>query len=173
MVRTDAGEGLEAEGTSKLPPVGRFRKRALLFGALTVGTLDLLDALIFFTARGAKPIRIVQAIASGLLGPAAFQGGLRTALLGVCLHYFIAFSIVATFILASWRWPDLRRRPFLWGPVYGVGVYLVMNLIVVPLSAAVPGHKTLVVVVNGLLIHIFGVGIPSALAARGANRNEI
>jgi len=169
MVHTDAGEIGRVEGNTKLPPTGQFRKRALLFGALTVGTLDLLDALIFFTARGAQPIRIVQAIASGLLGPAAFQGGLRTAILGVCLHYFIAFSIVATFILASWRWPDLRRRPFLWGPVYGVGVYLVMNLIVVPLSAAIPGHKTLVVIVNGLLIHIFGVGLPSALFARAGS----
>lgn len=169
MVHTDAGETGQVEGNNKLPPMGRFRKRALLFGALTVGTLDLLDALIFFTARGAQPIRIVQAIASGLLGPAAFQGGLRTAILGVCLHYFIAFSIVATFILASWRWPDLRRRPFLWGPVYGVGVYLVINLIVVPLSAAIPGHKTLVVIVNGLLIHIFGVGLPSALFARAGS----
>ena len=169
MVHTEAGEIGQGEGTNKLPPTGRFRKRALLFGALTVGTLDLLDALIFFTARGARPIRIVQAIASGLLGPAAFQGGLRTAILGVCLHYFIAFSIVGTFILAGWRWPDLRRRPFFWGPVYGVCVYLVMNLIVVPLSAAIPGHKTLVVIVNGLLIHIFGVGLPSALFARAGS----
>ena len=169
MVHTDAGEIGRVEGNTKLPPTGQFRKRALLFGALTVGTLDLLDALIFFTTRGAQPIRIVQAIASGLLGPAAFQGGLRTAILGICLHYFIAFSIVATFILASWRWPDLRLRPFLWGPVYGVGVYLVMNLIVVPLSAAIPGHKTLVVIVNGLLIHIFGVGLPSALFARAGS----
>jgi hypothetical protein len=166
MGHTDAGGNGQVGGTSKLPPKGRFRKRALLYGALTVGTLDLLDALIFFTARGAQPIRIVQAIASGLLGPAAFQGGLRTVILGLCLHYFIAFSIVGTFILASWRWPDLRRRPLLWGPVYGVGVYLVMNLIVVPLSAAIPGRKTLVVIINGLLIHMLGVGLPSALFAR-------
>lgn len=171
-MHADSGEAAGAASSSKLPPTGRFRKRALFYGALTVGTLDLLDALIFFTARGAKPIRIVQAIASGLLGPAAFQGGLRTVILGVCLHYFIASSIVATFILASWRWPGLRRRPFLWGPVYGVGVYLVMNLIVVPLSAAIPGRKTLAVIINGLLIHILGVGLPSALFARAGSEGR-
>ena len=169
MVHADAGEMGRDAGPNKLPPPSRFRKRALLLGALTVGTLDLLDALIFFSARGNQPIRIVQAIASGLIGIRAFMGGWVTALLGVALHFFIATCIVATYAFACRRWPDLRRRPLLWGPIYGVGVYLVMNFIVVPLSYAIPGHKTLPVVVNGLLIHILGVGLPSALFARAGS----
>ena len=169
MVHTDAGEIGRVEGNTKLPPTGQFRKRALLFGALTVGTLDLLDAVIFYSARGNQPVRIVQAIASGLIGIRAFMGGWVTALLGVALHFFIATCIVATYALASRRRPDLQRRPFLWGPIYGVGVYLVMNFVVVPLSYAIPGHKTLPVVINGLLIHILGVGLPSALFARAGS----
>jgi len=135
-----------------------------------VGTVELLDVLIFYSARGSEPIRIIQAIASGLIGIRAFMGGWVTAALGVLLHYFIAGCIVTVFAVASTRWPDLRRRPFLWGPVYGVGVYLVMNFVVVPLSDAIPGHKTLPVVVNGLLTHMLGVGLPSALFARAAFR---
>lgn len=142
--------------------------RALVMGGLAVGTLDALDALIFFGLRGVRPIRIFQSIASGLLGRAAFAGGYRTALLGAGLHYFIAFVIVCTYVLASRRLRTLTRAPLFWGPVYGVAVYLVMNLIVLPLSAA--GRPTFVwpVVLNGVLIHIFGVGLPSALAARRA-----
>jgi hypothetical protein len=142
--------------------------RALLFGTLTVGTLDLLDAFVFFGLRGVAPVRILQSIASGWLGKAAFQGGAGVALLGLGSHYFIAFGIVATFLLASRQWPALTERPALYGPLYGVVVYLIMNFVVIPLSAASSGRLTPPVVANGVLIHIVGVGLPSALFARAA-----
>ena len=126
------------------------------------------DALIFFGLRGAKPIRIFQSIAAGLLGRASLSGGMPTALLGVLLHFFIAFLIVTTCVVAS-RWiPLLRTRPIVSGMFYGIGAYLVMNLIVLPLSAAGRPGFVPVVVLNGLLIHMFGVGVPSCLAARAA-----
>jgi len=143
-------------------------KRAILLGTLAVGTLDLADALIFFGLRGAPPIRMFQSIAAGLLGRASFSGGMNTALLGIVLHYFIAFLIVTTCVVLS-RWmPLLRTRPILAGMAYGIGVYLVMNLIVLPLSAAGRPASVPVVVLNGVLIHMFGVGVPSCLAARAA-----
>jgi hypothetical protein len=151
-------------GTDKGLGVGH----AILYGTLAVGILDLLDAFVFFGLRGVAPILIPQSIASGLLGRAAYDGGFGTAALGVLLHFFIAFGIVTTYVLASRQWPALARRPFVYGPLYGILVYGVMNLIVVPLSAAVVGSKTLPVVVNGLLIHMLGVGLPGALAARMA-----
>lgn len=142
--------------------------RAILFGTLAVGVLDLADALIFFGLRGARPIRIFQSIAGGLLGRASFSGGVPTALLGIILHFFIAFLIVTTCVVAS-RWvPLLRARPILSGVFYGIGVYLVMNLVVLPLSAAGKPTFVPVVVLNGVLIHMFGVGVPSCLAARAA-----
>lgn len=141
------------------------QSRALLYGALTVAVLDITDALVFFGLRGAAPIRIFQSIASGLLGRAAFRGGLATAALGGVLQLFIATCILATYHLASRRVRTLARRPLLWGPLYGIAVYGVMNFVVVPLSAAAGGPKTLPVVLNGLLIHIFAVGLPSALSA--------
>lgn len=142
--------------------------RALFYGTIVVGVLDLVDALIFFGLRGARPIRICQSIAAGLLGRAAFTGGLPTAVLGVVLHFFIAFTVVATFLFASRRIPLLVRAPVWSGLLYGVVVYLVMNQVVVPLSAAATGPVSWPVVVNGLLIHMFGVGLPSSLFARAA-----
>jgi hypothetical protein len=142
--------------------------KALAWGTLTVGVLDGLDAIIFFGLRGVTPLRIFQSIAAGLLGRAAFQGGAASALLGGVLHFFIAFLIVATFWLASRRLPALAHRPILFGPLYGILAYIVMSQVVVPLSAAGQGQPSLAVVVNGLLIHIAGVGMPSALFARAA-----
>jgi hypothetical protein len=140
---------------------------ALVAGTLTVGVLDILDAFIFFGLRGAQPVGILQSIASGVLGRAAYQGGLRTAALGLLLHFVIAGGVVATYLLATRLIPALNRRPWLYGLLYGVVVYAVMNLVVVPLSAAAlgSGPTPLVVRVNGVLIHMFGVGLPAALVA--------
>jgi hypothetical protein len=139
--------------------------RAVLLGTAVVGTLDLLDALIFFGLRGVAPIRIPQSIAAGLLGPASFQGGAATAALGIALHFFIALVIVLVYHLAGRVLRILRQSPLVFGPVYGIGVYLVMNFVVLPLSAAGAPRLTAAVVVNGVLIHILGVGLPAALSA--------
>ena len=139
--------------------------RAILYGWLVVGTLDGLDAAIVSTLRGSNPVRVFQYVASGLLGPASMQGGLTTALFGVLIHYFIAFCVVLTYNVASRRLRMLAERPLLYGPIYGVLVYLFMNLVVTPLSAIGVIRFSRLSVVNGLLIHIFGIGIPSALFA--------
>ena len=142
------------------------RGRALIYGTLAVGVFDILDAFIFFGLRGARPIRILQSIAAGLLGRASFAGGWKTAALGLGLHFFIAFVIVLVFLAASRRVPVLTRHAAIAGPLYGVGVYLVMTFIVVPASAAAGGVPPWPVALNGVLIHMFGVGLPAALAAK-------
>lgn len=144
--------------------------KAILYGALVVGALDLLDAVVFFGLRGVAPVRIFQSIASGLLGRAAFQGGVATALLGIALHFFIAAGVVVTFYVASLRLPALVRHPVVAGLLYGLAVYAVMNYVVLPLSAAGRGPFALPVFVNGVLIHAFGVGLPTALFVRAAHR---
>ena len=142
--------------------------QAVLLGTLTVGVLDLIDALVFFGLRGVTPVRILQSIAAGLLGRDAFRGGPATAALGALLHFFIAFGIVCVYYLVSRRLGILTRHPVLCGLLYGVVVFVIMNRVVIPLSAAATGPMSLPVLVNGLLIHALGVGLPSALFARAA-----
>lgn len=158
-MRIDAGHVL----WRSLAPVAR-----LALGALVVGTLDISDALIFYAVRGVAPMRILQGIAAGLRGRAAFSGGVPTALLGLCLHFFIATAIVLTFFVLASAVPRLVRRPLVSGPVYGVVVFCVMNYVVIPLSAInMPPFNT-ARLVNGLLIHILGVGLPAAWSVRAA-----
>src|SRR5690349_24894420 len=137
------------------------KTRAILYGTLTVGILDITDAIVFFGLRnGARPIRIFQSIAAGLLGRASFGGGVKTAILGGFLHFSIAFAIVTTFVLVSERLPALRQHPIAYGLLYGVAVYLFMNLVVLPLSAVGRPTFVLPVAINGVLIHMFAVGLP-------------
>lgn len=148
--------------------------QAVLFGTLAVGTLDILDAFVFNGVRsGVSPTRILQFIASGVLGRESFDGGAATAALGLLLHYFIAFGVVAVYLLASQRLPVLAQRPFVFDPLYGLAVHLVMHYVVVPLSAVTraPGPMPLAVHVNQWLIHAFGVGLVTALFARAARRS--
>ena len=133
---------------------------------LLIGTLDIADAIIFYALRGVPPIRILQGIAAGVLGRASFAQGHRSAFLGLLLHFFIAFTVATVYILASRRLP-LSRHPFLYGTLYGIAVYCVMNYIVLPLSRVGPrGHLSLIPFINGVTALIFFIGIPVALIAR-------
>jgi uncharacterized membrane protein YagU involved in acid resistance len=146
--------------------------RAILVGTLVVGTIDALDAVVFFGVRsGTPPARIFQSIASGLLGRAAYQRGLPAVALGVLIHYVVAFGIVATYVAASRVLPLLTRRPIVCGILYGIGAYFFMNLVVIPLSAIGPQRFTTGPFLNGILIHALGIGIPTGwIAARTANK---
>ena len=141
--------------------------RAILTGALIVAALDALDAIVFFgMTAGVRPIVIFQSIAGGVLGRAAFRGGLPTALLGGLLHFCVATCIVSTYYVVSRRIRPLARKPRLYGPLFGVVAFFVMRFIVVPLSAALQGHLTLPLLLNGVFGHAVLVGLPSALVAR-------
>lgn len=141
--------------------------KRILLGTLVVGALDILEVIVFYGIKGVAPTRILQSVAAGLIGrAAAFEGGVPTALLGLGIHYCIAFVVVCVYYFASGRIAALRESPVIMGAIYGLLVYLAMNFVVLPLSATGPPRFTLPGVLNGLFAHVFCVGIPAALIAR-------
>jgi len=140
--------------------------KAIVLSCLIAGTLDISDALIFYGLSGVSPVRILQGIASGLIGRTAFTQGTRSAVLGLLLHYFIATTVATIYIFASRRLP-LSRRPFLWGTLYGIVVYIVMNYIVLPVSKIGPRPTPpLIPLINGVAALILFIGLPIAFIAR-------
>jgi hypothetical protein len=143
--------------------------RAILLGGLIAGTLDISYACIFsYVRRGTSPVVVLQSVASGALGRSAFQGGAKTAALGLFFHFLIATTAMAVYYLASRRLRFLVTYPFICGPLYGIGVYLFMNYVVLPVSAIGPRTTPLPLsaLIGGLLIHIFGIGLVIALVTR-------
>lgn len=140
---------------------------AVALGGLVAGALDILYAFVFYHFRDVGPGAILRSVASGVLGEAAYEGGTPAALLGLALHLTIALGWAALFVLAARRFPTLVRHAAVAGMVYGVVVYVLMNYVVVPLSASplTPSHDP-VVVVGGVLAHVFLIGLPIALIAR-------
>lgn len=156
----------------------RARPRAfhtIIGGGLIAGTLDGLGAVIYYkAAMGISPRLIFQNIAGGLLGFSAFSGGRPTAVLGLALHYCIAVGAAAVFYVASLRWPALYRRPWIFGPAFGIVVYLVMHYVVIPLSSLPPRRVPMgwPEFLDQIFSHLFFVGLPIALVAWRSARIE-
>ncbi len=137
--------------------------RTLVFGTLTMGTLDILWAIGNSALNGKGPVWVFQTIAGGFFHRATYDGGLQTALIGMVTHYFIAGSVVTCFYLLSRKLPLLLERPWLVGPVYGLGVYLFMQTVVLPLAKWGGGLHPGIPMVKAIFIHMACVGLVTAL----------
>jgi len=140
---------------------------AILVGGLVAGALDITYACTWTWTHGRSPVGTLQSVASGVLGKAAFDGGAKTALLGLFFQFVIACGAATVFYVASRFAPVLVRRAVLAGLLFGVCVFLVMSYVVVPASAA-PFKMTFTAAsaVRNVLVHMFLIGLPIALSVR-------
>jgi hypothetical protein len=134
--------------------------KSVFYGGLVAGTIDIAAAAAISSLGFGV---VLRAVASGLLGRAAFQGGPGVAVLGMVLQWVMSWIIAGVFVTASVKFPSLTRRWVASGVVYGVIVFFVMNYGVLPLSAV--GHiahfKPLSFVENLLAMVLFGLIIAS------------
>jgi hypothetical protein len=134
---------------------------AIFVGGLIAGALDLTSAFITFGWG------VPRAIAGGLLGPTAFHGGTGTYVLGVLLHFFIACSAAAIYYAVSRTLGFMTEHAVICGMFYGIAIFLVMNLVVLPLSALhARGPYRLAGLIQGLLVHMIIIGLPIALSVK-------
>jgi hypothetical protein len=147
--------------------------RTVVAGAV-VGLLDgafatVLHALVLHTATATQ---VWQSVAKALLGKASFDGGGRTAALGLLLHFCVAlgWTLVYRALLAASA--GLRgltagtAGALAVGALYGPLVWTAMNQLVIPLTQArsVPVASSMFLI--QLVWHVFGVGLPIALLVR-------
>jgi hypothetical protein len=144
--------------------------RWIALSAFIVGTLDGLSAVIFYKA---DPVRLFQYIASGAIGnETAFSGGTATFLLGVLFHYFFATVWTILFFILYDKFRFVRKMRIVTGLLYGMMIWLVMNLVVVKLSrihGPTPDFNQMLI---GASILIFAIGIPVAFLAGRLDRND-
>src|SRR5687768_1899145 len=109
--------------------------RGAALGGLAAGTLDILYAFAMAGMSGRTPLRVLQSVASGLLGREAFEGGIAAGTIGLLCHFAITLGAAAVFLLAYARVPIVRERWILAAVVFGALVYAFMHVLVLPLSA--------------------------------------
>jgi hypothetical protein len=149
------------------PAVGTFTpSKAILTAGLTCGCLDITAAFIVYGYFGLKPVRLLQGIAAGILGLRSYSGGLATAVLGLVCHFVIAFLAATVYLALSRVLPFLLQHAVLSGVLYGPAVYFFMQRVVLPLSHATRYPFSVKMMIIGVVIHIFCVGLPIALMTR-------
>ena len=133
---------------------------------LVAGTLDILAAMGLALFYGKQTVvQMLTGVASGPFRHAKDWGNAAAAA-GLAVHFALMAVMATVFILASNQLPALKRQPILWGVLYGLATYVVMNLIVVPWRFGLPFPPSTASIVTQLFCHIVLVGIPIALIAR-------
>jgi len=143
----------------------------ILTAGLVAGTFDITYACVFsYVRRGVTPGAVFRSVAAGALGPAARDGGIKVAILGLGFHYLIAIIVASVYFLASRVTPFMIEHAIISGVLYGFCVYLVMYGIVLRVSAI---HSTLYpwsypwpVLIGNVLIHTLGIGLTIGLITR-------
>jgi hypothetical protein len=150
--------------------------RLSVIGGLILGMLHLIiQSWFVFSFLGKTPLMsVLQYVASGAMGNAAFAGGPATALLGLTLDFLMTTIMAGVFILSADRIPLLRQHVIFGSLLYGFGVFIVMNFIVLPLSAAPPlPAPPMWLFIEIILEHILLIGLPLGLLVRwNANTDQ-
>lgn len=150
--------------------------RSIALGGLIIGVVHAIihHWVVSSLINGYPLTAVYQYLASGALGSAAFDGGIPIALLGAFFHFLVSFVVAAVFILSAEQIPFLRRHPIPSAFVYGFGVLLVMNIIVLPFSAAPPlPPPTMPQLIELIIEHVLVIGLPLGnLVQRSTNPNQ-
>jgi hypothetical protein len=146
----------------------------VLWAGSSAGVLDIGSAFILAGRRGISPARLLQGIASGLLGARSYHGGAGTVVLGGALHFLIALSAAAVYYMMSRRVSFLVNWPIVAGLLYGPLIYAFMNGIVLPFSALVPKRAISAGdLVIGVIVLSCLVGLPISLTVWRASQSEV
>ena len=142
--------------------MARSLARPILTATLLAGTLDILAAIGLTLVYGRDPMAMLRYVGSGPF-PAATTMGTAGSALGLAVHFALMAIMVTIFVLAATQLRSLWKKPLLWGFLYGLATYVVMNLIVVPLRWPDRWPPSTTSIATQLFCHIVLVGIPIAL----------
>jgi hypothetical protein len=139
--------------------------KPIVVATLVCGTLDILLAVLLTVGRGGDAAAMLRFVAAGPF-PQATDWGAAGSVLGLAVHFALMAIMVGVFVLAARSRPALLDKPLLWGLIYGVITYAVMNLIVVPLRFPAAWPPKALAVATQLFAHIVFVGWPTAFITR-------
>ncbi|WP_448702841.1 hypothetical protein ACFGVR_10845 [Mucilaginibacter sp. AW1-3] len=136
----------------------------VLWCGLLVGTLDILAAFAnAYVSFDVGPTRVLKYIASALFGAAAITGGTDMVIIGLLMHYCIAYFFTALYFFLYPRLGGITQNNILLGVMYGLFIWLLMNLIVVPFTKIPHSHMHIPQTVINILILIVMIGVPLSI----------
>lgn len=141
---------------------------AVLLAGFITGTLDILSAFVYFwiASHGQPVTKILVFVSSGVFGKEAFSAGPAMMWWGLLFHYIIALIWSFVFFTLYPKITMLHKHPVATGIAYGLFVWCVMNLVVIPLSHVPHGPLRVVNSVINILILMAMIGLPLSFMAR-------
>ncbi len=138
--------------------------KAILWSGLVAGVLDsLAGVVVYYIYFGLNPFQVLQFIASGIYGPSAINGGFLMIIVGLLFHFVIAYTVAIIYFYAYPNIKILRDQKIIAGLVYGLGIWLVMNLLILPNTNVPKSPFDLSLAIVGIVWHMILVGLPIAL----------
>jgi hypothetical protein len=150
--------------------------KIILLAGLIAGALDITAACVNAYINNPKvtPDLVLRGVASGVFGPQARTGGNEMIFFGLLFHFIIATGFAALFVLLSQKLRFLTKHFVISGLIYGIVVWAIMSLVVVPLSqvTAPPIWKRFVwnKALVQVLILMFMIGLPIAWVTKHYSR---
>lgn len=136
----------------------------IIITGLVAGTLDILSAMLYYFIRtGKSGLTILNFVASGAFGKDAISGGAAMAVAGLFFHFFIAFCWTLLFFFIYPQIHSIIKNKIITGFIYGVIVWTVMNLIVMPMSAIPKRPFIFWNALISMLIIIMAIGLPISI----------
>lgn len=152
--------------------ISKSGRKTILSATLVAGTLDILAAFLVYAIilEKTSPAKILMSIASGIFGKAAYSGGTAMVITGLLLHFLIAFIFTVFYYLVFPGLSFLRSHRLLSGILYGIFIWLVMNLGVLQIvfeGMPLPDPRSALL---GIAIVVVAVGIPISYMVSASGR---
>lgn len=152
----------------KTPNYHKINTRYVLLAGVLTGTLDALSAIIL--NPGVQAANIFRFIASGLFGNAAFGSGNEFIIYGVLIHYLISFGFCIAFLRLYSILNNVFKFNYLLVLTIGLSIWMIMNLIILPLSNVTPKPFTCISIFKNIVALIFAFGLPIVWIGTRANK---
>ncbi|HEX5024647.1 MAG TPA: hypothetical protein VFV68_05215 [Agriterribacter sp.] len=151
------------QSTAQPPSQSAFK--TILLSGVMAAALDILLAILWYDVVQHKTsaLPILQSIASAVYGKAAYEGGIKMALYGLGFHFFIAFCFATAYYFICPCIGLLRKHTIVSGIIYGIFIWMIMNLVVLPIAFHRSPGFTWRGALPGIMIIILAVGLPIAM----------
>jgi len=121
--------------------------------------------LDYYISTHKNPLNVLVFIASGVFGKKGFTGGASMIIWGVVFHFIIAISFTLLFFLIYPALIKFLRNKVMAGVFYGIFIWVVMNLLFLPLTnAPVLSMHTKEIIIGNLILVIM-IGLPLSFIA--------
>lgn len=138
--------------------------QTIFWSGLIAGILDAIaGVIVYFIYFKLNPLQVLQFIASGVYGPTSINGGVLMIVAGLFFHFVIAYVVAIIYFYAYPKISVLSKYKVASGLIFGLGIWLVMNLLIIPVTNIPKGPFDGGLAVVGIIWHMVLVGLPISI----------